>query len=260
MAHLLADAADIVRCRLPHARALDVRAADDGLRDLQCSAAPFPPRHRGHRLLWRRAVPDRRCAVRIDDGAGAEDLLLPRAVGHDDVRRRVRGRCAASAAYLFTGKTSADRIAAAAAELTVLFGAIVLMTGPALGAEGLGRLVAVGCAPHLVAAALDDVRGVSAGAEIRRARVREAGGRRSAVRHGQRAVRLRLCERLAHGAPQDDGRAVAWCRACAGRSGSAWPRSCCCSSCCWPCGVRLAEQQAELESLYRDLDEGSVGV
>ena len=36
----------------------------------------------------------------------------------------------ASAAYLFTGKASADRIAAAAVELTVLFGAIVLMTGP----------------------------------------------------------------------------------------------------------------------------------
>ena len=44
----------------------------------------------------------------------------------------------ASAAYLFTGKTSADRIAAAAVELTVLFGAIVLMTGPLWGRKAWG--------------------------------------------------------------------------------------------------------------------------
>jgi heme exporter protein C len=44
----------------------------------------------------------------------------------------------ASAAYLFTGKASADRIAAAAVELTVLFGAIVLMTGPLWGRKAWG--------------------------------------------------------------------------------------------------------------------------
>jgi heme exporter protein C len=44
----------------------------------------------------------------------------------------------ASAWYLFTGKASADRVAAAAAELTVLFGAIVLMTGPLWGRKAWG--------------------------------------------------------------------------------------------------------------------------
>jgi heme exporter protein C len=44
----------------------------------------------------------------------------------------------ASARYLFTGKASADRVAAAAVELTVLFGAIVLMTGPLWGRKAWG--------------------------------------------------------------------------------------------------------------------------
>jgi heme exporter protein C len=44
----------------------------------------------------------------------------------------------ASAWYLFRGKASADRIADAAAELTVLFGAIVLMTGPLWGRKAWG--------------------------------------------------------------------------------------------------------------------------
>jgi heme exporter protein C len=45
---------------------------------------------------------------------------------------------AASAWFLFTGKPSADRVAAAATELTVLFGAIVLMTGPLWGRKAWG--------------------------------------------------------------------------------------------------------------------------
>jgi heme exporter protein C len=44
----------------------------------------------------------------------------------------------ASARYLFTGKASADRVAAAAAELTVLFGVIVLITGPLWGRKSWG--------------------------------------------------------------------------------------------------------------------------
>jgi heme exporter protein C len=44
----------------------------------------------------------------------------------------------ASARYLFTGKASADRVAAAAAELTVLFGVIVLVTGPLWGRKSWG--------------------------------------------------------------------------------------------------------------------------
>ncbi len=44
----------------------------------------------------------------------------------------------ASAVYLFRGTRNADRIAAAAAELVVLFGAIVLVTGPMWGRKAWG--------------------------------------------------------------------------------------------------------------------------
>ena len=44
----------------------------------------------------------------------------------------------ASGWFLYTGRPSADRIAAAAAELTVMFGAIVLMTGPLWGRKAWG--------------------------------------------------------------------------------------------------------------------------
>jgi heme exporter protein C len=45
---------------------------------------------------------------------------------------------AASGWFLYTGRASADRVAAAAAELTVLFGAVVLMTGPLWGRKAWG--------------------------------------------------------------------------------------------------------------------------
>src|SRR6185436_312003 len=45
---------------------------------------------------------------------------------------------AASGWFLYTGRESADRVAAAAVELTVLFGAIVLMTGPLWGRKAWG--------------------------------------------------------------------------------------------------------------------------
>jgi heme exporter protein C len=44
----------------------------------------------------------------------------------------------ASALLLFTGRKSADRVAAAAAELTVLFGTIGLLTGPLWGRKAWG--------------------------------------------------------------------------------------------------------------------------
>jgi heme exporter protein C len=44
----------------------------------------------------------------------------------------------ASAILLFTGRKSADRVAAAAAELTVLFGTIGLLTGPLWGRKAWG--------------------------------------------------------------------------------------------------------------------------
>ena len=90
MARALAVDAGVLRRRLRHARAVDVRAGDDGVAmtdaiaetdeetDVEPTALPaVDPRGGDVRL---RAVHDHRGAVRIDDGAGAEDLLLPRAV------------------------------------------------------------------------------------------------------------------------------------------------------------------------------------
>ena len=240
MAHLLADAAGIVRRRLPDARALDVRAADDGLRTSECSAARFPS-----------------CVIVAIAFFGAAPFLIGAApyestmglvqkifyfhapAGHDHVPRRRASSGAASAWFLFTGKPSADRVAAAADGIDGAVRRHRADDGSALGPEGVGRLVAVGRPAHLVAPALDDVRGVPAGAEVRRARVGKARGGRVALRHGQRAVRLRLGERLAHGAPEDDRRAHAWRRDARAVLVLCRRRSCCCSSCCWPsaCGL-----------------------
>ena len=74
-----------------------------------------------------------------------------------------------------------------------------------VGAQGVGRLVAVGRTADLRARAVADLRRVSAAAPLRRAGVGEAVRGDRAVRHGQRAVRLPVGERLADGAPQDDG-------------------------------------------------------
>ena len=157
----------------------------------------------------------------------------------------------ASVAYLVRGRASSDRVAEAAAELTVVLGAIVLITGPLWARKAWGvwwqwdaRLTST-----LVLWLL--FVGLPAAAALRRAGHREAGGRRGAVRHGQRAVHLLVGERLADDAPEDDGRAVARSRRCGSRSTGAWWRSCCCSSrccrracgspssrmrsiCCWP--------------------------
>src|SRR3954470_19782842 len=67
----------------------------------------------------------------------------------------------------------------------------------------------MGCTADVLAAALDDLRGVPAGSALRRARFREAQRGRCAVRHGERALRLRLGERLADAPPQDERRALA---------------------------------------------------
>ena len=71
---------------------------------------------------------------------------------------------------------------------------------PAVGAQGVGRVVAVGRAAHLEPDAVDDLRRLPAAAALRRARVGEAGGRPGALRDGQRAVRLRVGQRLADAA------------------------------------------------------------
>ena len=104
---------------------------------------------------------------------------------------------------------------------TVVFGLDRPGHRPALGAQGVGRVVAVGCPAHVRAGDVADLRRLPAAAAVRRARVGEAGGGRGALRHGQRAVRLLVGERLADG----PSRRRRWSRrcsaACAGRSGCA---------------------------------------
>ena len=66
------------------------------------------------------------------------------AVVDGDVRAAIAVCGIASAIYLFKGTPAADRVAVAAAELAVLFGADRARHRAAVGAQGVGRLVAVG--------------------------------------------------------------------------------------------------------------------
>ena len=87
---LLGRAARRLRRRLRDAGAVDVRTADDGLDDTESYAEVVSPPAAVVRCADVRvvAVPDRERALRVDDGAGAEDLLLPHAVGVDVPARR----------------------------------------------------------------------------------------------------------------------------------------------------------------------------
>ena len=72
----------------------------------------------------------------------------------------------------------------------------------AVGAQGVGRLVGVGCSADEQPAGLDDFRRVSPVAP-RRAWVRQARRGHGAVRYGHCAVHLRVGQLLAHAAPAD---------------------------------------------------------
>ena len=126
-----------------------------------------------------RAVPDRRRAVRIDDGAGAEDFLLPRAVVDGDVLGGVRLRHRQRDLPVHRRARPPIASRSPAAELAVLFGLIGLVTGPLWGAQGVGRVVAVGRAADLGAGAVADLRRLPAAAALRRAGLGEARRRRS---------------------------------------------------------------------------------
>ncbi len=150
----------------------------------------------------RRTAAHRLGSLRIDDGARAEDLLLPFSVVDGDVPRDLRlrrrehplPRDAAS-------RVRSDRGGRCGARDPVR--AHRPADGSPLGPQGLGRLVAVGCPAHLGAHPLDDLRGLRPAAAIRRARLRKAGGGSRALRHGERAVRVSLGQPVAHGAPED---------------------------------------------------------
>ena len=124
----------------------------------------------------------------------------------------------------------------------------------AVGAEGVGHVVGVGCAPHLEPGRLDDrvayliLRGTAA-------RVREAGRRPGALRHGQRAVHLHLGELLAHDSPGDDGRADAAVLDGIAAVVLRRRRSCCCFV-LLTTHARAARRAARrLDALYLSLDE-----
>ena len=134
-----------VRRGVRDARALDVRTADDGMKPMRKAPAPAGRRH--GRDVRGRAGPDRPRAIRVDDAARAEDLLLPRALVDGDVFRADRVCGVASAIYLFKGSRRPIASRSPAAELAVLFGLFGLVTGSLWGTQGVGRLVAVGRAP-----------------------------------------------------------------------------------------------------------------
>ena len=79
----------------------------------------------------------------------------------------------------------------------------------ALGAQGVGRVVAVGCAADLEPDAVPDLRRLYAAAQYGGPGSDKLARRHGAVRHGQRAVHLRLGELLAHDSIPDIGRADA---------------------------------------------------
>ena len=124
----------------------------------------------------------------------------------------------------------------------------------AVGAQGLGRLVAVGCAADVDARALAAVFGVPVAAAIRRAR---------APRSSPRAWRCSAWPtcRSSTGRSTSGGRCIPrrpwcrrWCRRCAFRSTGVWWHSCSCSWRCSRTRVRLAEQQDALDLLLAEAE------
>ena len=102
----------------------------------------------------------------------------------------------------------------------------------AVGPQGVGRLVGVGRAADVEPAAVPDLRRPTCCCGSTAGRVGKARRRHGAVRHGQRAVHLRVGQHLADASIRRPGRADAADRDGRSRCGSASPRSCCCS---WRC-------------------------
>ena len=123
-------------------------------------------------------------------------------VGDDDVRLGVRLRHR-ERDLLFARPPLADHLALAAAELAVVFGLIVLVTGPLWARKAWGvwwqweaRLTTTLIMWMIFVAYLLLRRFGGAGSDRSRPPW--------PVRHGARAVRLLVGQRLAHAAPEDD--------------------------------------------------------
>ena len=152
----------------------------------------------------------------------------------------------ASAIYLFTGRPAADRRGGGGGGAGGGVRADRAGHRPALGAQGVGRVVAVGRAAHVGAGPVDDLRrrtcccGASAAPARRSWRRRSRSSawptcRSSTGRSTSGAPSIR--KRPWSDAAAGHGAAVLWCVAGA---------FICCSSCCWSraCGSR---RRAELE-------------
>ena len=160
-----------LRRRVRDARAVDLRAGDDGLTMTRSTLGDARP---GGGNVRRGALDHRRGAVRGDDGPRLQDLLLPHAVGVDvpgGGDRRPAWPACASCSSRSRPRTAGPL---AAAELAVLFGALHARDRAALGAQGVGRVVGVGPAADLEPGPVPDLRRVSAAAPLRRAGIRQA--------------------------------------------------------------------------------------
>ena len=108
-----------------------------------------------------------------------------------------------SIAFLFKGSERGDRLAVAAAELSVLFGVCVLTSGPLWGRKAWG--VWWQWDARLTSSLLLFLMmvGVPDRAALRRPGGPQAGGGAGAVRRDQRAAGLQERRHLAHGSPPD---------------------------------------------------------
>ena len=164
----------------------------------------------------------------------------------------------ASVRYLTTRRPAFDRIAAAAAELVILFGLIGLLTGPLWGRKAWGvwwqwdaRLTSalILWMIFVAYALLRRFGGPGLG---------EAGRGSRALRHGERAVRLSLGEPVAHGASEDDRGSDARRRACGRRSTGRCSRSWRWGGVCCSRGCVSSVHRAALDEAYLLADEEAV--
>ena len=91
-----------------------------------------------------------------------------------------------SAIFLVRRRPFYDWMAFAAAELTVLYGAMAMVTGPLWARKAWGVWWVWDAAADDVAADVDDLRLVSAAAALRRSGIGNAGRWSRALRHGHR--------------------------------------------------------------------------